>query len=257
MPVYRLPEELIFPPPEKAIKEGLLAVGGDLRVERLLLAYSMGIFPWYSEEDPILWWSPDPRLILYPREFHASRSLLKLIRQGRFRITTDVAFESVIRGCAEDRGAGHEGTWIVPEVIDAYCRLHELGFAHSVEAWQEHRLVGGLYGVSLGGVFFGESMFKRVDNASKVAFAVAVAHLSGMRFDLIDCQVSTMHLKRMGAREVGRRVFLKQLRRSLVRPTLKGRWFFKDGRICTRRLGRHRTTSLAAEPRSGVMQQHP
>lgn len=231
MPVYRLPEELVFPPPHEAIKEGLLAVGGDLRVERLLLAYSLGIFPWYSEEDPILWWSPDPRLVLLPGDFHMSRSLGKLLRKDRFSVSSDSAFEDVIRGCAEDRAGGHEGTWIIPEVIDAYCRLHQAGFAHSVEAWQGKRLVGGLYGVSLGGTFFGESMFTRVSNASKVAFAVLIAHLRTMHFDLIDCQVTTTHLIRMGAREIPRKEFLRRLRRSLARPTLKGRWCFDGKRI--------------------------
>ncbi|MFZ7126327.1 MAG: leucyl/phenylalanyl-tRNA--protein transferase [Desulfobacterales bacterium] len=235
MPVYRLPEELVFPPPHKAIKEGLLAVGGDLSMERLLLAYSLGIFPWYSEEDPILWWSPDPRLVLYPEEFHLSRSLNRLMRKCRFVVTADEAFDSVIRGCAGYRGAGHQGTWIVPEVVEAYGRLHAAGFAHSVEAWLDGRLAGGLYGVSLGGVFFGESMFAKVSNASKVAMAVAVAHFEAMGFDLIDCQVTTSHLVRMGAREIPRVEFLKQLRASLGRPTLRGRWCFEDGRIRSRK----------------------
>jgi leucyl/phenylalanyl-tRNA--protein transferase len=231
MPVYRLPEALVFPPPHKAIKEGLLAVGGDLCLERLLLAYSLGIFPWYSEEDPILWWSPDPRLVLYPNRFHASRSLKKQLRSGTFEVTADTAFEAVMKGCADHRGKGHEGTWIVPDVIDAYCELHDAGFAHSVETWKEGRLVGGLYGVSLGGVFFGESMFKRVSNASKIALATAVEHLQATGFDLIDCQVTTTHLIQMGAQEIPRPLFLRQLRQSIKRPTMRGKWQFERGRI--------------------------
>lgn len=231
MPVYRLPESLVFPPPHKAIEEGLLAVGGDLRMERLLLAYTLGIFPWYSEGDPILWWSPDPRTVLYPDRFHVARSLRKLLRQERFRITSDVDFGSVIRACAETRGPNREGTWILPEMEAAYCRLHEAGFAHSIEAWEGGRLVGGLYGVSLGGAFFGESMFRRVSNASKAAFAVLVAHLRRSGFAFVDCQVRSEHLGRLGAIEVPRALFLRQLGEALRQPTLAGRWRFRKGRI--------------------------
>ncbi|CAG1772552.1 Leucyl/phenylalanyl-tRNA--protein transferase [uncultured bacterium] len=224
MPVFVLSEALQFPPPRLATPEGLLAVGGDLSRERLLLAYRQGIFPWYSDDEPILWWSPDPRLVLYPRELHRSRSLEKVIRRGEFRITTDQAFETVIRECAAVRIAGGEGTWIVPDMIRAYGDLHRMGVAHSVEAWIGPRLAGGLYGVSLGSGFFGESMFAREANASKVALTALAAYLAAEGFDLIDCQVTTGHLQRMGAREIPRDRYLKELRRCLQAPTRVGRW---------------------------------
>ncbi len=229
MPVFRLSSELTFPPPHLAIGEGLLAVGGDLSVNRLALAYSQGIFPWYAEDDPILWWSPDPRLILFPRELHVSRSLRRLIKKGRFSFTLDQAFGEVIRGCAAVRGQDHPGTWIVPEMISAYERLHHAGLAHSVEAWCEGKLAGGLYGVSLGRTFYGESMFTRVSNASKAALVVLVQNLQQIKFDLIDCQVTTPHLMQFGAREIPRALFLKALRRSLRHRTLRGCWDFNPG----------------------------
>jgi leucyl/phenylalanyl-tRNA--protein transferase len=229
MPVFRLSRELTFPPPHLAISEGLLAVGGDLSVDRLVAAYRQGIFPWYAEDDPILWWSPDPRLVLYPRELHIPRSLKRLLRQERFSFTLDQAFGDVIRGCAAVRGADHPGTWIVPEMVTAYERLHAAGVAHSVEVWCEGRLSGGLYGVSLGRTFFGESMFTRISNASKAALAVLVQRLSRTDFDLIDCQVTTSHLMQFGAREVPRSRFLKDLRRSLRHRTLRGQWEFRPG----------------------------
>ena len=224
MPVYRLTDEIIFPPTQLADKTGLLAVGGDLCEERLLLAYSLGIFPWYSEDEPILWWSPDPRLVLYPDEIKVSKSLEKIIKKCAFEVTFDAAFEQVINLCASAGRRENEGTWIVRDMIDAYCRLHETGFAHSVEAWRDGILAGGLYGVSLGGCFFGESMFTLESNASKVAFACLVKYLKENSFDLIDCQVSTGHLKRFGAREIPRSLFLKHLKKSLGLPTLKGKW---------------------------------
>jgi len=224
MPVYRLTEEIIFPPPQLADKTGLLAVGGDLCEERLLLAYSLGIFPWYSEGEPILWWSPEPRLVLYPCEITVSKSLEKVIKKGVFDITFDAAFEQVICLCSSAGIRENKGTWILPEMINAYCRLHETGFAHSVEAWKDGNLAGGLYGVSLGRCFFGESMFTLESNASKVAFASLVEYLKENSFDLIDCQISTGHLKRFGAREIPRNLFLKQLKKSLDLPTLKGKW---------------------------------
>ena len=224
MPVYRLTDEIIFPPPQLADKTGLLAIGGDLCEERLLLAYSLGIFPWYSEDEPILWWSPDPRLVLYSDEIKVSKSLEKVIKKGVFDVTFDAAFEQVINLCAGTGRRGNEGTWIVRDMIDAYCRLHENGYAHSVEAWKDGILAGGLYGVSLGRCFFGESMFTIESNASKVAFACLVKYLAEKSFDLIDCQVSTGHLKRFGAREIPRSLFLKQLKKSLALPTLKGKW---------------------------------
>lgn len=223
MPVYLLSEDIAFPSPQLA-EEGLLAVGGDLSRKRLLLAYRMGIFPWYSKYEPILWWSPDPRLVLYPGDLRVSKSLQKTIKKGLFKITMDQAFEVVINACAHSRTSADEGTWIVEEMVDAYCDLHESGFAHSVEAWQEDRLAGGLYGVSLGRCFFGESMFTHISNASKVAFVALVKHLQALDFDLIDCQVSTPHLLRFGAREIPRARYLNELKKSLKPATLKGRW---------------------------------
>jgi leucyl/phenylalanyl-tRNA--protein transferase len=191
-----------------------------------LLAYSSGIFPWYSENEPILWWSPDPRLVLYPDELKISRSLSKVIKKGAYTVTVDCAFEQVITECARVRLENQEGTWIVDEMVKAYCNLHESGFAHSVEAWEGDHLVGGLYGVSLGRCFFGESMFTRLSNASKVAFVSLVQHLRSLNFTLIDCQVTTGHLTRFGAREVPRSRYLDELDEGLKTPTLKGKWTF-------------------------------
>ena len=211
MPVFTLTERLSFPPPYLAIKEGLLAVGGDLSVDRLLLAYRSGIFPWYADGEPILWWSPDPRLVLFPDELKISKSLRKVIRQGRFQITFNQHFEAVITGCAETKRAYGEGTWITDEMKSAYIDLHREGYAHSVEAWQDGRLVGGLYGVAIDRVFFGESMFTRVSDASKVAFVTLVKTLGELNFAVIDCQVKTDHLIRFGAREIPRKRFLEYL----------------------------------------------
>ena len=220
MPVYLLTEELLFPPPHLAEEGGLLAVGGDLSEERLLLAYSSGIFPWYSDDEPILWWSPDPRLVLYPNELNVSASLRKVLKKGTFHVTLDTAFPQIITACASIR----ESTWIVDDMIRAYCRLHESGYAHSVEVWQDGELAGGLYGVSLGRCFFGESMFSRRSNASKVALYHLVEHVKALHFDLIDCQVTSDHLLRLGAREIPRRQFLAEIKQSLKSPTLKGKW---------------------------------
>lgn len=226
MSVYLLPDELVFPPPRLARKEGLLAVGGDLSQERLLLAYRMGIFPWYTEDEPIMWWSPDPRLVLYPSELRVSRSLKKTIKKQIFRLTVDESFESVINACAHSRTKADEGTWIVEEMINAYCRLHESGLAHSVEVWQNGSLVGGLYGVSLGKCFFGESMFTLISNASKVALVALVQYLRAREFHFIDCQISTPHLLSFGAQEIPRTQFLNELEQALKSPTLKGKWSF-------------------------------
>lgn len=215
MPVFLLNNRIEFPPPRLASEIGLLAIGGDLSRKRLLLAYRTGIFPWFSEREPIMWWSPDPRLVLYPEEIKISKSLKKIIKKEIFRITIDSAFDQVINACAEIRRKNNEGTWIVNDMIEAYCRLHESGFAHSVETWRHDKLVGGLYGVSLGGCFFGESMFTRISNASKVAFVKLVEHLETLSFDLIDCQITTTHLKQFGAREIPRSQFLAQLEKSL------------------------------------------
>lgn len=228
MAVFQLSQQIGFPPPQLAEREGLLAIGGDLSEERLLLAYRMGIFPWYSEDDPIIWWSPDPRLVLYPEEIRVSRRLARVIRQGTFRVTMDRAFGRVIRECARTRRESGEGTWLVPEMIEAYERLYRSGFAHSVECWRDGELAGGLYGVSLGRAFFGESMFMRVSNASKVAFVRLAWQLRAWNYSLLDCQVKTDHLLGFGAREVRRKIFLKQLDQALRRGTKRGRWRFDD-----------------------------
>ena len=232
MPVFALSEELVFPPPRLAAADGLLAVGGDLSGERLLLAYRMGIFPWYSEGEPILWWSPDPRLVLYPREFRIPRSLAKVIRRGDFTVSMDQAFQEVIGECARVRRESGEGTWIVPEMLEAYCGLYRAGVAHSVEVWREGRLAGGLYGIALGRSFFGESMFTRVTNASKVALAALVRHVQSLAFELIDCQVTTGHLMRLGAREIPRERYLEELAHSLRGHFRPGRWAFDEDAFC-------------------------
>ncbi len=226
MTVFLLSEALRFPRPELADSDGLLAVGGDLSPERLLLAYQMGIFPWYANDTPILWWSPDPRLVLFPDELRVSKSLQRVIAKGRFTVTVDHAFRRVVEYCATVPRATGEGTWLVPEMIEAYYRLHRLGHAHSVESWHEGELVGGLYGVALGTTFFGESMFTRKTDASKVALVHLAGLLRARRFDLIDCQVTTHHLQTMGAREIPRAEFLARLTRGLARekphPSPKG-----------------------------------
>ena len=211
MPVFRLTEEVAFPPVELAEPDGLLAVGGDLRNERVLAAYRLGIFPWYSEGSPILWWSPDPRLILLPEELRVSRSLERLVRKETFQVTFDTAFHDVISSCAEVHHNDDGGTWITDEMIDAYTDLHRRGYAHSVETWQDGELVGGLYGLAIGGAFFGESMFNRRANASKVAFVQLVRKLAADGCSLIDCQITTGHLLSFGAREVPRKEFLSLL----------------------------------------------
>ena len=215
MPVFRLPNELIFPDPGLAEKDGLLAVGGDLSEDRLLLAYSMGIFPWYSDGSPILWWSPDPRLVLMPGDLKVSRSLRQVIKKGVFTVTMNTAFEEVIRHCSEIDRRGQNGTWITGEMIDAYIRLHRAGYAHSVESWHDGELAGGLYGLALGKAFFGESMFAKKSNASKVAFVTLVENLCKLDYHFIDCQVTTEHLKRLGAKEVTRKKFLGMLKKAL------------------------------------------
>lgn len=224
MPIFRLGRAVAFPDPDLAEPDGLLAVGGDLRPERLLAAYARGIFPWYDDRSPILWWSPDPRLVLVPGELHVSRSLARTLRRGTYRVSADEAFERVIRRCAEKGRPGQRGTWITPEMIAAYCELHRLGYAHSFEAWEGAALAGGLYGVSLGAVFFGESMFADAPDASKVAFARAVEWLAAQGVGLVDCQVRTDHLVSLGARELPRRAFLDRVASALEAPTRSGRW---------------------------------
>ncbi|MBS1119448.1 MAG: leucyl/phenylalanyl-tRNA/protein transferase [Deltaproteobacteria bacterium] len=223
MPVFRLDDRLVFPPVHLA-KDGLLALGGDLRPERLLLAYSKGIFPWYAENLPILWHSPDPRMVMTTRDLIVQRSLRKTIRRAPYRLTMDTAFNQVVQGCASVPRPGQAGTWLIPEMVDAYRQLHELGFAHSIEAWAGDQLVGGLYGVSLGAAFFGESMFARAPDASKVAFVASVRQLDAWNIGLIDCQVHTEHLDRFGAYEVSREDYLELLHTALDEPTRRGRW---------------------------------
>jgi len=234
MPIFRLSEKNSFPSPHFAEPEGLLAVGGDLSVKRLLLAYQMGIFPWFTQDEPILWWSPDPRLLLYPSAVHVSRRLNRSIRQGAFKITCDTAFDRVIFACASVRVKNFQETWIGDEMIDAYCRLFESGYAHSIEVWYQGELAGGLYGLSLGGSFFGESMFSYVSDTSKIALVSLCRFLNTVSFDLIDCQVKTDHLKQMGAVEVSRSHFLKRLQLSLARKTLKGSWKIAFQGFCDR-----------------------
>lgn len=226
MPVYRLDKRLVFPPVERA-EDGLLAVGGDLSVERLLLGYSQGIFPWYGPKLPILWHAPDPRMVLTPTELIVNRSLKKAIRRQPYRLTIDVAFADVLAACAEVPRPGQDGTWIIPAMIDAYRELHARGFAHSFEAWDGDRLAGGLYGVSLGSCFFGESMFAHAPDASKIAYSASIAQLDAWGITLVDCQVHTEHLERFGAHEVSRNEFLDQLRVALDHPTRRGRWRFE------------------------------
>jgi leucyl/phenylalanyl-tRNA--protein transferase len=226
MPVYRLDERILFPPPEHGPRRGPIAVGGDLRPERLLLAYSMGIFPWQGE--PLHWHSPDPRMVLLADELRVSRSLRRARRRGAFRITLDQAFAAVMTACATVPRPAQDGTWITPAMIASYTDLHRRGIAHSVEAWRGETLVGGLYGLSLGAAFFGESMFARETDASKVAFVALVEQLRRWDIPLVDCQVHTPHLASLGAREWPRRDFLAALHAALERPTRLGPWRF-DG----------------------------
>jgi leucyl/phenylalanyl-tRNA---protein transferase len=223
MPVFRLGPEPIFPPADLAEPEGLLALGGDLETDRLLAAYRQGIFPWYEQGGPILWWSPDPRLILVPAELRVSQRLRRTIRQGRFKTRYDTAFAQVIKACAEVTREHEEGTWITPEMQQAYIRLHELGHAHCMESWRAGELVGGIYGVRVGRCFCGESMFHRQADASKVALVALVQRLAVEGVGLIDCQVTSEHLVRLGAREISRSSFLRFLKSALaedVRPGL-------------------------------------
>jgi leucyl/phenylalanyl-tRNA--protein transferase len=224
MPVYLLGEELAFPDPSLATEDGIVAVGGDVSPERLLLAYASGIFPWPVEGYPLLWFSPDPRFVLEPDRVHIGRSLRKTLRKERYRVSADEAFTEVIDACAHVSRPGQRGTWITPELRDGYVRLHQLGFAHSIEAWEGTKLVGGLYGVSLGKAFFGESMFARASDASKVAFASLCRVLTRWDFHFIDCQVRTEHLARFGAEDWDRKRFLAALTVALEDPTRRGSW---------------------------------
>ena len=210
MPIHILDDKLVFPPVHEAEPDGLLAIGGDLSVERLLLAYRKGIFPWYEGHD-ILWWSPSPRFVLFPEALYISKSMKQLLKNNTFSFTTNRAFKQVIHYCKETFRPGQDGTWITDEVENAYTRLHELGHAHSAEAWLDGELVGGLYGIKMGNIFFGESMFAHVSNASKFAFISLVQQLQAAGIQLIDCQVYTPHLESLGARMIEREDFQQLL----------------------------------------------
>ncbi|OGR48215.1 MAG: leucyl/phenylalanyl-tRNA--protein transferase [Desulfobacula sp. RIFOXYB2_FULL_45_6] len=224
MPLFRLSEQLDFPPAWLARSDGLLCIGGDLSAQRILLAYENGIFPWFSENEPILWWSPDPRLVLFPGNIQVSKSLKKKIKKKFFHLTVDHAFEETILSCAKPRRKEYTGTWLVEEMIEAYIQLHKLGYAHSIETWKDGRLVGGLYGISLGGTFFGESMFSFETDASKIALTALAYYLKQHRFDLIDCQVTTNHLLRMGASEISRNSYLDMIQQSTKRKDIRNIW---------------------------------
>lgn len=213
-----------FPSPEQANVYGVLAIGGDLSPERLLMAYRNGIFPWYNPGDPITWWSPDPRFVLFPEDLKVSKSMRPYFNQRKFEVSWDRNFREVITACQTAPRRGQPGTWITKEMLEAYVHLHELGYAHSVEVWKDEELVGGLYGVSLGKIFFGESMFSRMSNASKFGFITKVRRLQEEGFRLIDCQVPTHHLARLGARRISRKAFLKFLAENEGEPTLVGDW---------------------------------
>lgn len=224
MSLFQLTNEIIFPPPALADDSGLLAIGGDLQPARIVAAYRSGIFPWFSPGDPILWWFTDPRLVIFLDEFRVSRRLARDIRRPLFKVTFDRAFERVIAACAQIRTEKGEGTWISSQMQDAYCRLHDLGYAHSVECWQGEVLAGGLYGIALDRIFFGESMFARVSNGSKVALAALVSKLKLANFQLIDCQMTTRHLLRFGAREISGAEFLDQLNLFIQTIVPDGKW---------------------------------
>ncbi|MBF0278913.1 MAG: leucyl/phenylalanyl-tRNA--protein transferase [SAR324 cluster bacterium] len=226
MPVYQLLEDIpLFPPQKDAEPEGLLAVGGDLSTERLLSAYQQGIFPWYEEGQPILWWSPDPRLIMEPDNLKISKSLRKVLKKQIFEVKTDTAFSRVIEECGGPRRSG-QGTWITEAIKESYTKLHELGYAHSVECWFEKELVGGLYGVSIGKCFFGESMFAKKTDASKVAFVSLVEQMKIWGVEMIDCQVTSDHLLSLGAHEIPRKEFLERLKNAVQKQSPPKNWMF-------------------------------
>ena len=224
MTVYFLDSRIRFPDPSEAEPGGLLAIGGDLSPKRLLLAYENGIFPWYSEEDPILWFSPDPRMVFFPGDFRFSKTLIETVSSGKFSVRVDTDFAAVIESCAQVRRKGQSGTWITEEMKTAYRKLHELGYAHSFEVYSEAGLVGGLYGVSLGGAFFGESMFHLETDASKVALFHLARKCWEFGFDFIDSQVPTDHMRTLGGREISRKEFLLALKSSVQKKTVRGVW---------------------------------
>ncbi len=224
MPVELSRRNLEFPEPDEADESGLLAVGGDLSIERLKQAYSKGIFPWYEDGMPILWWSPDPRMVLFPRKMIISHSLKHSIKKQQFTVTIDTAFAQVIKHCAKTPRKGEDGTWITRDMRNAYTRLHEAGFAHSAEAWIDGELVGGLYGVSLGKAFFGESMFHLVTNASKIALYYLVEKLNSWNFEIIDAQVYTNHLESLGGEMIPRSQYMHILEKALLIEDIAGNW---------------------------------
>lgn len=228
MPVEISRRSIEFPELDEADESGLLAVGGDLSVNRLKLAYSKGIFPWYEDGMPILWWSPDPRMVLFPDKMIISHSLKQSIKKQQFSVTIDSAFDKVIKNCAKTARKGEDGTWITREMKNAYIRLHEAGYAHSAEAWLDGELVGGLYGVALGKAFFGESMFHRVTNASKVAFYFLVEKLNQWNFEIIDAQVYTNHLESLGGEMIPRSQYMQKLGRALDKEDVTGSWRNRD-----------------------------
>jgi leucyl/phenylalanyl-tRNA--protein transferase len=228
VPIYRLSERVEFPPAELAESSGLLAIGGDLRPERLLQAYAGGIFPWYSEGEPILWFSPDPRTVLVPSELRLDRGMRRTLAPLELALSLDRAFEQVIGGCADAPRREGPGTWITTDMIEAYCRLHELGYAHSAEAWQDGELVGGVYGVALGAAFSAESMFRRRSGASLAALVTLVQQLDRWRFRLVDCQMTSPHVARLGARERSRNAFLAEVRGAVCLAAGPRVWQFDD-----------------------------
>lgn len=223
MPIYLLNEKIVFPPVDGA-EEGIVAIGGDLSAERLLLAYQSGIFPWFSEADPIIWHAPDQRFVLELDDLHVSKSMRRVINSNKFRITFDIDFSFVIKQCASVERKEQDGTWITHDMMDAYLELHHLGYAHSAEVWQDDKIVGGIYGVSLGKVFFAESMFHTAANASKVALIKLVEFLKQHDYHFIDAQVHTQHVESLGAKNISRNVFMQKLNDVLKAETLRGSW---------------------------------
>jgi leucyl/phenylalanyl-tRNA--protein transferase len=213
--MFFLDKTISFPPVDSADENGLLAVGGDLSTERLLLAYKSGIFPWYNEDEPILWWCPNPRFVLFPEKLAISKSMRSVLNNGRFLFTIDKAFKEVIKNCKTIDRKDQDGTWISADVQNAFIKLHELGYAHSAEAWQNGKLVGGLYGIKLGNIFFGESMFSTESNASKFAFIKYVTQLQRDNVKLIDCQIHTVHLESLGAEMIARNQFIELLKENI------------------------------------------
>jgi len=224
LPLFELSKEIIFPDPELALKDGLLAIGGDLSTDRLIEAYANGIFPWYSDDSPIMWWSPNPRMILYPSDFKLSKSLKNTLNKKQYTVKFDENFKEVINRCAKKLRFDEEGTWITDKMISAYIQLHKSGFAHSVETYFNNKLVGGLYGVSLGKAFFGESMFYDERDASKIAFYHLVERSKEWKFHFIDAQIETEHLLSLGATNISRTRFLSELKTAIKEPTIRGKW---------------------------------